>query len=58
MTDQNIKRITLAQILKMKENGELYHDPNAPADESLSAYFWANVSVESFKTAKLKPSKT
>lgn len=30
----------------MKEAGELFHDPNAPAGENLGPEFWAKAKIE------------
>ena len=49
MTDDTIKRASLAEIREMKDGGELHHDPEAPDGESLGPDFWA--------TATLEPSK-
>ncbi|MCL8382847.1 hypothetical protein [Xanthobacter aminoxidans] len=46
MSDPNIKRASLAEIRKMKERGELHHDPNAPEGESLGPDFWAEAKIE------------
>jgi uncharacterized protein (DUF4415 family) len=46
MSDQLMKRASLAELKKMKERGELFHDPDAPAGVSLGAEFWADAKVE------------
>ncbi|WP_419457065.1 BrnA antitoxin family protein [Agrobacterium tumefaciens] len=46
MTENVIKRASLRDLAKMKERGELYHDPKAPEGESLSAVFWETATVE------------
>ncbi|MFS8035596.1 hypothetical protein ACI7BZ_01310 [Xanthobacter sp. AM11] len=46
MSDPNIRRASLAEIRKMKEKGELFHDPNAPEGESLGPDFWADTRIE------------
>lgn len=42
MTEENIKRATLAELRQMKDRGELYHTPNAPEGPELGEDFWAN----------------
>ena len=46
MSDPNIRRASLAEIRKMKEKGELFHDPQAAPGESLGPDFWAAAEVE------------
>ena len=46
MSDPNIRRASLAEIRKMKERGELHHDPKAPEGESLGPDFWAGAQIE------------
>ncbi|GAB5505688.1 MAG: BrnA antitoxin family protein [Rhizobiaceae bacterium] len=46
MSDPNIRRASLAEIKKMKERGELFHDPHAAEGESLGPDFWADADVE------------
>ena len=46
MSDPNIRRASLAEIRKMKERGELFHDPKAPEGESLGPDFWAEATLE------------
>jgi len=46
MSEPNIKRASLAEIRRMKEAGELFHDPKAPEGESLGAEFWAKAEIE------------
>lgn len=46
MSDPDIRRASLAEINKMKERGELFHDPNAPeGGETLGPEFWARAQV-------------
>mgnify|MGYP003381754031 CR=1 FL=1 len=45
MSDQNIRRASLADIEQMKGRGELYHNPNAVAGESLGPEFWASAEL-------------
>lgn len=52
MRDDNIKRASLADIRKMKENGELFHDRNAPEDDNLGPDFWAKAKVEGPKRSR------
>lgn len=42
MTEENIKRATLAELRQMKDTGELYHNPNAPEGPALPDSFWKN----------------
>ena len=42
MTDANLKRASLEEILRMKAAGELFHDPTAPEGPE----FWAKARVE------------
>jgi uncharacterized protein (DUF4415 family) len=46
MSEPNIRRASLADIKRMKEEGELFHDANAPVGESLGPEFWAEAMVE------------
>ena len=46
MTDANWKRASLDEILRMKEAGELFHDPDAPEGPELGPEFWARARVE------------
>ena len=46
MSEPNIKRASLADIKRMKEKGELFHDPDAHEGESLGAEFWAKAEIE------------
>lgn len=45
MTAKNMRRGSLAELRKMKESGELHHDPNAPEGEKLGADFWARAEI-------------
>jgi uncharacterized protein (DUF4415 family) len=47
MTDQNIRRVSLTELRKMREAGELFHDPKAPDTENLGTEFWAKADVKS-----------
>lgn len=40
-----MKRASLDEIRKMKQAGELLHNPNAPEGESLGADFWAKAEL-------------
>lgn len=42
MTEENIKRATLAEIRAMKDRGEIYHNPDAPEGPELGDEFWEN----------------
>ena len=46
MSDPNIRRASLAEIKRMKEKGDLFHDPNAPEGESLGPEFWAKAEIK------------
>ena len=52
MSEPLIRRASLAEIRKMKERGELAHDPNAPEGESLGPEFWANAKIEGPRTPR------
>lgn len=52
MTDVVMKRASLADMLRMKEAGELHHDPTAPEGEDLGPEFWAKAPVEEPKRVK------
>jgi uncharacterized protein (DUF4415 family) len=45
MTERSMKRASLAELRRMKEKGELFHDPKAPAGEKLGPEFWAKAEV-------------
>lgn len=45
MTEPNIRRISLEEIRRMKDRGELYHNPDAPVGPSLGADFWASAKI-------------
>jgi uncharacterized protein (DUF4415 family) len=45
MTERNMKRASLAEIRRMKEEGKLFHDANAPEGEKLGPEFWARAEV-------------
>ncbi|MGE0503324.1 MAG: BrnA antitoxin family protein [Rhizobiaceae bacterium] len=49
MSRPDIRQGSLAELKRMKEKGELFHDPNAPVGESLGAEFWANAKIEAPK---------
>ena len=42
MTGKNWKRVSLAEIRRMKDAGEISHNPNAPEGPELGDEFWAN----------------
>ena len=46
MSEPNIRRASLADIKRMKDEGELFHDPNAGEGESLGPEFWAKAEIE------------
>ena len=45
MTEENIKRASLAEIRLMKDRGELYVSDNAPEGPELGDEFWANAVI-------------
>lgn len=45
MSDPDTRRASLADIAKMREAGELFHDAGAPEGESLGAEFWAKAEI-------------
>jgi uncharacterized protein (DUF4415 family) len=42
VTEENIKRASLAEIRQMKDRGELYHNPDAPEGPELGEEFWTS----------------
>jgi uncharacterized protein (DUF4415 family) len=42
VTEENWKRVSLAELRRMKDAGEISHNPNAPEGPSLGDEFWAN----------------
>ncbi|MCX5567783.1 MULTISPECIES: BrnA antitoxin family protein [Kaistia] len=40
MSDDNMKKASLAEIREMKARNELFHDADAPEGESLGPDFW------------------
>lgn len=46
MSEPDIRRASLADIRRMKEKGELAHDPHAPEGEGLGPEFWKTAKVE------------
>jgi len=42
VTEENWKRVSLAELRRMKDAGEIYHNPNAPEGPELGDEFWAN----------------
>lgn len=52
MSNPTMRRASLADIKRMRDRGELFHDPNAPEGESLGPEFWAGAQVETPKRAK------
>lgn len=42
MTDENIKRYTLEDLRRMKDEGDFYDSHNAPDGPELGPDFWAN----------------
>ena len=45
MSDRNMKRASLADIKRMREQGKLFHDANAPEGEALGPEFWAKAKL-------------
>lgn len=45
MSDQRIRRASLAEIEKMNRKGELHHDADAAAGEDLGPDFWARAEL-------------
>lgn len=45
MTEENIKRYTLAELRAMKDRGDFYHDPDAPEGPELGDEFWENAAL-------------
>ena len=45
MTEPDIRRASLEEIRRMKDRGELYHNPDAPVGPSLGADFWVNAKI-------------
>ena len=52
MSEPDIRRASLADIRRMKERGELFHQPEAPEGESLGAEFWAKAEIEGPRRAR------
>jgi len=46
MSDPNMRRASLAEIGRMRKDGDLFHDPDAPEGESLGRDFWAKAEVK------------
>ena len=42
MTEESWKRISLDEIRRMKDAGEIDHNPNAPEGPELGEEFWKN----------------
>nr|WP_295890963.1 BrnA antitoxin family protein [uncultured Devosia sp.] len=42
MTEENWKRVSLAELRRMKDAGEIHHNPNAPEGPELGDDFWKN----------------
>lgn len=49
MSESNRKKASLADLRRMKDKGELFHDANAPEGEALGAEFWSKAKVENPK---------
>lgn len=46
MTAKPTKQASLADLRRMKDEGRLLHDPNAPEGEDLGLDFWAGAVME------------
>lgn len=44
--EPSIRRASLAELRKMKDEGRLAYDPEAPKGESLGADFWAKAELQ------------
>ncbi len=42
MTEENWKRISLDELIRMKDAGEISHNPDAPEGPELGEEFWKN----------------
>ncbi len=51
MSDHTMKRASLAELKKMREAGELHHNPQAREGESLGREFWEKAMASSPKEA-------
>jgi len=49
MNAPNMKKASLADLRRMKENRELFHDADAPDGDALGAEFWAAATLENPK---------
>ena len=59
MTEKIIKTTaSLRELAQMRDQGKLYHDPNAPEGESLGASFWEAAKVEEPSNPRSVPPKT
>jgi len=45
VTEENWKRVSLAELRRMKDAGEIHHNANAPEGPELGDDFWANAVV-------------
>jgi uncharacterized protein (DUF4415 family) len=45
MSKSSITRVSLSDAKAMRARGEVHHDPDAPAGESLGRDFWAKAQV-------------
>jgi uncharacterized protein (DUF4415 family) len=46
MSERHMRRASLAEIRRMQERGELFHDPAAPEGERLGPEVWAAAEIE------------
>jgi uncharacterized protein (DUF4415 family) len=44
--NERLTRASLAEIRRMQERGELFHDPAVPEGERLGPEFWATAEIE------------
>ena len=52
MNASNMKKASLADLRRMKEKNELFHDADAPQGVALGAEFWASAKVEEPKSRR------
>ena len=46
MSDQVMKQASLSDLKKMRAEGKIFHDADAPEAETLGAEFWAKAVIE------------
>jgi uncharacterized protein (DUF4415 family) len=52
MNDPNVRRASLAEIKRMRERRELFHDPSAGEGESLGPDFWSKAEIVESKRSR------